>query len=378
MFYSQHKDDESFLTARRQRQRRRALVWLAAIVGSYAIDFLAIALFTWAKVATPDVLLTHGVLVLIVNGIFFGLFWSGFSLRFADPNLTRVQIAAAALIQLVCMWLAPSLAFMFLSVLFIIFTFGTLRLSRRDAFIAAGLVILASVFVLQHIRSNLGIPHANSFEIFLVGFTYCTTLLRCTGIGLVGGAMRVKLHRQNKQLNEFAEKIEYMANYDDLTGILNRRAICLLVDKEMHDQSPAPEKMFVSLLDLDHFKRINDQFGHGTGDDVLKLVTEILQSMLRKNDRVGRYGGEEFLLMFAAESAEEAKVILERVRAAVADYAWDRILPNFQVTVSAGVAAHRPGEPMRQLIHRADVALYEAKRRGRNCVVIGEDVPRAA
>jgi diguanylate cyclase (GGDEF)-like protein len=268
---------------------------------------------------------------------------------------------------------------MFLSVLFVIFTFGTLRLPQRDAFIGTGLVIIAMALVLFDIRSRLEIPHANTFEIFLVGFIYCTTLLRCTGVGLVGGAMRVKLHRQNKQLNEFAEKIEYMANYDDLTGILNRRAICQLVDKEMNgDRSPAPEKIFVSLLDLDHFKRINDQFGHGTGDDVLKLVTEILQGMLRKNDRVGRYGGEEFLLLFSAESVEEAKTILDRVRAAVADHAWDRILPNFNVTVSAGVAAHRPGEPMRALIHRADIALYEAKHRGRNCVVIGEDAPLAA
>ncbi len=378
MFYFQNKD-EKFLEARQQRQRRRGLVWLAAIFGSYAIDFLTIALFTWAKVTTPDVLLTQGGLALIINCIFFGLLWSGYSLRFRDPYLTRMQITAAALIQLVCMWLAPSLAFMFLSVLFIVMTFGTLRLSVRDAFIATGLTIIAVTLILFDIRHRLEIPHANSLEIFLVGFTYCTTLMRCAGVGLVGGEMRVKLHRQNKQLNEFAEKIEHMANYDDLTGILNRRAICSLIDKEMSGEKDlSHEKLFIALLDLDHFKRINDQFGHCAGDEVLKQFTEILKSILRKNDRVGRYGGEEFLLLFTAESVEQAEIIVDRARATIAESAWSHILPNLSVTVSVGVAEHRHCEPIRELIHRADIALYEAKHRGRNCVVVSEGTSLAA
>lgn len=352
---------------------------LATISGSYAIDFLTIAAFVWVHSVAIDVLLTQGILALIANGIFFWLFQSGTSLRFKDPNLTRAQMITSVFIQLLCMWMAPKLAFMFLSILFIIFTFGTLRLSVREAIVATILVIAAVMGVLLTIRDRLEIPHSNTAEVFFVALTYCTTLARCTGVGLFGGAMRIQLHRQNKQLQEFAEKIEHMAHHDELTGILNRRSICRLIDEQLNaDNCAMREQLFVALLDLDHFKRINDEYGHQVGDEVLKLFTEALQGLLRKNDRVGRYGGEEFLLLFTAESLDQAEAIIDRVRATIAERRWDHILPNFAVTLSAGIAGHRPGEAMREWIQRADIALYAAKHRGRNCVVLNENIPVVA
>lgn len=386
MFYSQHKDEDQFLAERRQRQRQRALTLLAISGGSYATDFLTIALFVWLQVVTVDVLLAHGTAALIVNGIFFALFKSGYSLRYKDPNLARAQVATAVAIQLLGMWMAPPLAFMFLSLLFIVFTFGTLRFSTREAFAYILLIIPAVVAILFSIRDRLVIPHANAYELLLVGFTYCTTLLRCAGVGLLGGSMRLQLHHQNKQLREFAEKIEHMANYDELTGILNRRSICRLIDEQISNESPpnnsspdeTSEQLFIALLDLDHFKQINDRFGHHIGDEVLRSFTDVLQGLLRKNDRIGRYGGEEFLLLFSAESLKQAESIVDRVRSEIAARGWQHILPDFAVTLSAGIAGHRPGEAMRELIQRADIALYAAKHRGRNCVVLNENMPLVA
>lgn len=355
---------------------------LAISAGSYATDFLTIALFVWLKVAPVDVLLAHGAAALTVNGIFFALFKSGYSLRYNDPNMAHAQVAAGVAIQLLGMWMAPQLAFMFLSLLFIVFTFGTLRFSTREAFGSILLIIPVVLAVLFSVRDRIEIPHANVYELLVVGFSYCTTLLRCAGVGLFGGAMRVQLHRQNKQLREFADKIEHMANYDELTGILNRRSICRLIDEQLNsnstDKAQTPEQLFIALLDLDHFKQINDRYGHNVGDEVLKSFTDMLQGLLRKNDRVGRYGGEEFLLLFTAESREQAETIVDRVRAEIAGRGWEHILPNFAVTLSAGIAGHRHGEGMRELIQRADVALYAAKHRGRNCVVLNENMPLVA
>jgi diguanylate cyclase len=358
------------LQARQSRLRRRALQMLGLIAGSYAVDTLTIALFAWAQTIPVYVLFMYGLAALATNGIYFLLFWTGYSLRFSDPNLTHWQMAAAISIQLVCMALAPNLAFLFLSVLFIIFTFGTLRLTQRAALIATALALGGIATVMWFVWRRIEIPHANAVEAMLVGFCYCTTLMRCMGVGLYGGSMRVQLHKKNKQLTVFSEQITRLANYDELTGILNRRSIWLLIEEQIRpERQGREESVFVALLDLDHFKFINDRFGHGVGDEVLRLFSEMIQALLRKEDVFGRYGGEEFLLLLRASSMQQAQAIVERIRTSIAEGEWHQVAPDLQVTVSVGIAAFRAGESIRELISRADVGLYEAKRGGRNRVV---------
>ena len=122
----------------------------------------------------------------------------------------------------------------------------------------------------------------------------------------------------------------------------------------------------ISLIDLDWFKRINDAYGHPTGDEVLRTFAITVFANIRNFDRFGRYGGEEFLLMLPDTPSDIAARILDRLRAIVADLDWSAFSPGMQVTMSAGIATLRPDETPESFLARADRALYAAKARGRN------------
>jgi diguanylate cyclase (GGDEF)-like protein len=123
------------------------------------------------------------------------------------------------------------------------------------------------------------------------------------------------------------------------------------------------------LLNIDHFKRINDDFGHMAGDQVLEIFSRHGLAAIRATDRIGRYGGEEFLIGLVATSLDAALDPLERIRAEVAACDWSGIDRRLQVTVTIGVAAYRRGDSVKDLIMRADLALYRGKENGRDRIV---------
>ncbi|MFZ5548444.1 MAG: diguanylate cyclase [Pseudomonadota bacterium] len=158
------------------------------------------------------------------------------------------------------------------------------------------------------------------------------------------------------------------ASEDPLTGLGNRRALqaWLLEHLPRVEQG---ESLALVLLDLDHFKQVNDRFGHGVGDEVLLRVARLLGEGCRGRDRAVRYGGEEFVLALAGTAREAASDVAERVRQAVADHGWAGVSPGLHVTASFGVAdATEAGEPQ-ALLTLADKRLYAAKLAGRNRVV---------
>ncbi len=122
----------------------------------------------------------------------------------------------------------------------------------------------------------------------------------------------------------------------------------------------------IALIDLDWFKRINDAYGHPTGDEVLRTFAITTFANIRSIDRFGRYGGEEFLLVLPDTSTEGAAKNLERLRQIIADLDWSAFSPGMRVTISAGVTALQPDETPDTFLARADSALYAAKARGRN------------
>jgi diguanylate cyclase len=125
----------------------------------------------------------------------------------------------------------------------------------------------------------------------------------------------------------------------------------------------------VALIDLDFFKRINDKFGHPVGDEALRTFAMALLANIRTIDRLGRYGGEEFLLIMPDTPANEAVRTLERLRMTIAELNWAAIAENMHLTMSAGVCAVRHGASPDDILARADAALYRAKDAGRNCVM---------
>ena len=165
------------------------------------------------------------------------------------------------------------------------------------------------------------------------------------------------------------EALRRLAAHDDLTGLWNRRMILDRLEKELHRAKRESMHLGVALVDLDQFKQINDTYGHAAGDDVLRHAADRMRTILRDYDYLGRYGGEEFLIVVSNTEAATATEVAERCRRAVAERPATIGDRRVAVTVSVGVAStHVVGYDELALIQAADAAMYQAKAEGRNRV----------
>jgi two-component system cell cycle response regulator len=194
---------------------------------------------------------------------------------------------------------------------------------------------------------------------------------------------RIRVQLRNKRFYEAIERLRDErdslrrdAQIDPLTNVLNRRSL----EATMRQRCQLRERFGVLFVDLDHFKQVNDRFGHDTGDRVLIAVASVIKSGLRPGDIIGRYGGEEFVAIVAGAGPESARLVAERLRQAVEEMVPPSPGPS-GVTISIGTTVFDPRqleETPQELVHRADLALYAAKRGGRNRVVMvpsGETLP---
>ncbi|MEJ1959797.1 MAG: diguanylate cyclase [Nitrosomonadales bacterium] len=171
-------------------------------------------------------------------------------------------------------------------------------------------------------------------------------------------------------LSRYQHRIEAMASTDELTGLFNRHAFAILIDKMLagHRRSPKPISML--LADIDHFKEINDRHGHGVGDRVLSHIAGLLLGGLRQSDMAVRWGGEEFLMVLGNCDQPEAHRIAENLRKKIAETPINVNGQHIEVSVSIGVSQYDGAELPGQTVDRADTALYAAKKGGRNRVEV--------
>jgi diguanylate cyclase (GGDEF)-like protein len=175
--------------------------------------------------------------------------------------------------------------------------------------------------------------------------------------------------RELKLIRANEEQLARMANIDHLTGLYNRRAALSRLDELFKQARRYVEKLSVIMLDIDHFKMINDRYGHLTGDETLEKIAVLLQNRIRDADTVGRYGGEEFLIILPKADIPSAMRMAERIRKTIAAAKIrDRQGNVFSITVSQGLAGYKPGDDTYSIVSRADNALYWAKVGGRNRV----------
>ena len=175
--------------------------------------------------------------------------------------------------------------------------------------------------------------------------------------------------RQMQQSKANLEQLERLANYDSLTGLYNRGAILRKLEELTNHARRYKEEFILSLMDIDHFKRVNDQYGHLVGDEVLERIAKLVREDVRIADSVGRYGGEEFIVVLPKTDLPSAVIVAERIREIIE--ATEMIASEgkvFSVTVSQGLSGYRAGDDKDSLISRADEALYRAKETGRNRV----------
>lgn len=176
---------------------------------------------------------------------------------------------------------------------------------------------------------------------------------------------------RNRQLVAEGRKLEEAANRDALTGALNRGGIMRIAHRKVKEAARTGNSVGFILADIDHFKEVNDSFGHAAGDVALREFTRRLADVLRQDDRLGRYGGEEFLILIDRSTNETLAATAERLRRVIADAPFDINGANRSITASFGGAVSLNGEvSAEELIAMADHTLYAAKENGRNCVVI--------
>ena len=175
-------------------------------------------------------------------------------------------------------------------------------------------------------------------------------------------------------LIESREKLAYQATHDPLTGLLNRQAILDRLREELARVALHGDLLAVGMCDIDHFKRVNDGYGHQTGDDVLRGLTQLLRDSIRKRDAVGRLGGEEFLVIAPMKAGADCVSMFQRMCTRVAESEIATRSGPLSVTVSIGVACATVESTVDEILDTADLLLYRAKSEGRNRVAHGAAV----
>ncbi len=179
---------------------------------------------------------------------------------------------------------------------------------------------------------------------------------------------RVILFHKNQRLSY--DRLYYESLIDSLTGIFNRKAILEKLESEFERNKRVEDKLSLILADIDHFKKINDNFGHLAGDEVLKRVGQILNETIRDYDSVGRYGGEEFLMVLPHTDINRSLKIANRIKDKMANQQFYFNKKTITITMSFGISISQQAKNSKQLILFADKALYQAKKNGRNRIEV--------
>jgi diguanylate cyclase (GGDEF)-like protein len=349
--------------ARRAQQRRQML----GIIGvSYVVDAAILLLYAHAGTIPATIGPAFGICGLGSVACFIALSEAGVNDRFKDHYFVVQQSMVSLAIMLAFAFLVPEVGILFLCTLFVVFSFSALRSTPRQTVIAWTVMAfgLAALFLLTN--KPISMPYQTHLERFTTMLAFALTIGRCMFLGIFASSLRDTLYKRGLQLKEAYKRIEELAELDELTGSFNRRCIMRMLDDEIARAHRSKTPFSVALIDLDWFKRINDAYGHPTGDEVLRTFAITIFANIRNIDKFGRYGGEEFLLILPDTPHEVAARILDRQREIIAELDWSAFSPGMSVTISAGVATLAPNEAPDALLARADSALYAAKARGRN------------
>lgn len=370
-----HRLSDLIFTTDRQQRTRLVLSGLASLlmlVGGVAV-LTRLALIGDAKtehVAWWTVCALAGPITL------FGVIRSGWNLRLADPALTVPQMVYAIACSASGYAIAGPAHASFAMTLPVILSFGMFALSPKQVRIVAVWSLLAYGVVCLYMTWTHPTAYTSSGEqssyLMIVLNVMASWILasRLIKIRARLRSQREELKAQQLELQQAFDRIHQIATHDELTGLVNRRHTQSLMLNEQRRSQRSKQPFCIGLLDIDHFKRVNDQYGHAAGDEVLRTLAAAGLKCMRTTDVMGRWGGEEFVLILPNTRLEEALIALERFRVYMATNKVQ--VPNAElvITFSAGLAEHQVKDTLDHTLERADRALYEAKGEGRNRIVL--------
>jgi diguanylate cyclase len=344
--------------------------WLTVLV--YGGSAAVMSIFAHSKIISGDSLLVWLVCVLGGLCIFHCLIRSGWSKRFADPALAQGQIIFAVFAISAGYVLAGSARSAVLLPLVLVLNFGafSIRWRRMIELTLFALGVMALAMIWMHVRWPGRYSSTVDLSNFLVSMV---TLPGVAGLAMRLNSLQARLQQQRLELKEALDRIQDLATRDELTGLVNRRRANELLSSQMAVVDRTSRPFAIALIDLDHFKTLNDHFGHAGGDQILRCFSEEARSFVRNIDTVARWGGEEFLILMPDADEILAFQLLEQLRIRIAGLQVNGTVGEMRFTFSAGIASHRIGHTVDETVACADRALYLAKYSGRNCVRIETD-----
>jgi diguanylate cyclase (GGDEF)-like protein len=296
---------------------------------------------------------------------FYALIRTGWSRRLgSDPSLTFPQITFSSLATVYGYAIDPPMRGAVIAIMVLNLMWGMFVLRDRQTLglCAFGLTLLAATMGWKSAtRPDLFPP-----RIEMLNFAFAAIVLVAAAIlSMRMGTLRMRLAQRKTELQQALATIRELAQVDELTRLSNRRHIveALMAEQVRSQRSGRP--LSLVLVDLDHFKAINDSHGHAVGDAVLCAFAEALRSGLRESDAAGRWGGEEFLLLLPDTTAAAGAVLVDRLRDELAHTSFEHVLPGLRISFSAGVTECGAHEHSHVAIERADQAMYLAKQAGR-------------
>ena len=363
---AQRFGDLALSTDDRQRRCLKMLLLTAALM---AVAVALIAYGAARRIFDPHDVRWLALACVLDSTLFYCLMRSGWNQRRADPTLAFPQtIAAQTLIACAYAVTGPVHAAT-ISLLVLVMVFGMFNLGVRATRIAAAYTIaLMGAVMLWRSRTD---PAVYPPQVELMYFVLVATVMPAVSqLSVLLMTMRSRLKTQKLALENALAHIQEMATRDELTGLVNRRCMMGLLNEHAMRRMRGGPAFYIAMADLDHFKTINDSHGHAAGDEVLRAFAVQAQAVLRNTDIIGRWGGEEFLLLLPETPPGEPTVGAARLRAHLAGTQVCAAVPSLRLAFSAGFARYCEGEPVDQTIERADRALYAAKSAGRNQSIV--------
>lgn len=304
---------------------------------------------------------------------------SGSNRHSREARTTIPLLVVSGVLQLVFLALAPRLTIVFLLAIQVLFGFSLLKLRPEHAQKSWAAYGFATGVIMLFLKDQLGYPSASTLEFALL---WAIFFLAMRALAMLAGEfqrLRNALADARRQLRTAEHRAEQLVRHDPLTGALNRRALMETLDGELQRARRTGHPFCFATLDLDHFKAINDRYGHASGDLVLKTMSDTSIRLLRALDRFGRLDGEQFGIVLPATWLDQGTIAMSRLTKAVNGQNWDGIAPGLTLTFSAGLTTNAPNDTAESIILRAEKAMRQAKNEGRNRVVqMEEPLPVAA
>lgn len=347
-----------------ERRQRADMQFTLIAMGVYAFCLLA----QWRAVmeCTADAGLATGLslVVVAIQFILIGLIRSGATRTLDDSGLSLAQMVMAILLIAWAYLINADLNGVLLMLAALVLSFSALTLSPRQCLGLGGFAVLvfAVIIVVATQMAPARFPPAK--EYFQLAFL-SVVLPNLSFISSRVSRMRLQLRRQRRELRDSLEAIEKVATSDELTGLRNRRYVNEWLRLQRAQSQRLGVTVCITLLDIDHFKRVNDVCGHTVGDTVLKEFAAIASAVVREGEVFARWGGEEFLWVMSGTNRGNAMQAVDRLRALVSQSPLWATQPGWPVSFSAGVAQIDPKDGIETALRHADDALYQAKAKGR-------------